>query len=154
MPLALAGLWAVGLRYNASSSVPRGLYLVRPFVLAEVGRGAYVCLRAWADAASAALRGTEWALERKVLLKRAEGLPRDRISDEGGVVAVNGTPLPGSRRLARDSQGRALPRPSLPVRLGETEFWLASSEGGFDSRYFGPVHRAALSCIAEPLWTF
>lgn len=154
VPITLAGLWATGVRYNPSASVPRGVYLVRPFVLSEVDRGAYVCLRASADAAPSAVRGTEWGVREQVLLKRAAGLPGDQISYERDAVVVNGARLAHSKRLAQTSTGEPLPSPTLPYRLRADELWLSSSDAGYDSRYFGPVHRAALSCIAEPLWTF
>jgi type IV secretory pathway protease TraF len=68
-------------------------------------------------------------------------------------VLINGALLPAS--VARQGDGPIQPYADLPRELASGELWLASlHEEGFDSRYFGPVQRAALSCVAEPVWTW
>lgn len=155
VPIALAALWLLGLRYNVTPSVPLGFYRAHSFDPQSIVRGEYVCLRASADSAPEALRATSWGQRREILLKRVEGLPGDRVSESHDSLALNGTPIVHSHRLARDSRGLELPHPRLPIRLGEHELWLGSaSDSGYDSRYFGPVNVTALDCVAEPLWTF
>jgi type IV secretory pathway protease TraF len=55
-------------------------------------------------------------------------------------VQINGQPLPNSRPLDLDTQGRALPHLRGSFTLKQGEFWAAGEHpNSFDSRYFGPV---------------
>lgn len=146
-------LGAAGLRVVLTGSVPPGLYETRE-LLGAPQRGQYVCVEARAATAPEVLRFGHDGFA--VLLKRVDGVPGDRIEQTStGLIAVNGRPLALSKRLVADSEGAPLPHPALPVTLGAGQVWLMSEHArGFDSRYFGPISIAALSCVGEPLWTW
>jgi type IV secretory pathway protease TraF len=70
-------------------------------------------------------------------------------------VLVNGQALPNSVRKPTDLEGKPLPSPAMPGSVPAGHVWLASTHpDGFDSRYLGPIDVRALTCVAEPLWTF
>jgi conjugative transfer signal peptidase TraF len=151
-----------GLLVVYTPSVPVGVYW--RYELGRVGPypGEYVCLESRSRAAPPLLReglSAGWlpkAWLNEPLVKRVAGVAGDRVSyeRERGVL-INGKALPSS--VARESEGakHALPYPLLPRELEADELWVASEhEAGFDSRYFGPVARSALSCVAEPVWTW
>jgi type IV secretory pathway protease TraF len=74
-------------------------------------------------------------------LKEVFALPEESVAD--GVFPV----------VSSDSEGYPLPKFPLPVYLDRDEYWLGSpSERGFDSRYFGPVKRRAISSKAVPMF--
>ena len=76
------------------------------------------------------------------------------ISPEG--VTVNGKLLPNSKPMVTDTDGRALPHPSIMRALSEDEVLLMSdySVKSFDGRYFGIMDRAAAISTLKPLWTW
>ena len=157
LTLAVFGL---GLEIVDTPSVPIGLYVRHRLGDRPIERGEYVCFEAWRTTAPALLRV---ALERGAvpvawgqserLTKRVGAVAGDRVDYVHERVTVNGVPLASSAALAVTSRGVVLPKPTYPMVLGADEVWLSSEhERGFDSRYFGPVKRAALSCRAELLW--
>lgn len=148
------------LGFNTTESVPLGFYaLYGPLPMPP--RGAYVCLLGAGKQAPVALQHAiatglaPSAWRSTPLLKQVVGVAGDAVSYEQGHVFINGHPLPHSAIREADSLGQRLPRPSYPLTLAAGEVWLASQhEHGFDSRYFGPVRTAALTCEGRPLWTF
>jgi conjugative transfer signal peptidase TraF len=121
--------------------------------------GEYVCLPPLSETSPASLHAAfrdgilpqEW--RDRPFLKRVAAVEGDVISYDGG-VRVNGRLLPASQAADHDRHGRALPHPAYPRRLARGEVWLTSEHPrGFDSRYFGPVKRDALTCVGGPLWT-
>jgi type IV secretory pathway protease TraF len=76
-------------------------------------------------------------------------LRRDRIT-------VNGSAVPGSRTLDRDSRGQPMPqyRPGrYTLRAGEVWLFSPYHPGAFDSRYFGPVGTTGIQSTIVPVWT-
>lgn len=160
--LGAAGLCAAnayGLMFIYTPSVPLGFY--RRHALSSDARvGEYVCVDAVNAYAPAELRlrvrdgrlPATWTHE--PLVKRVVGVAGATVTADRAGVHVDGVRVPRSVAHVRDGLGHALPSPSYPVRLEPDEVWLASTHSeGFDSRYFGAVNRAALSCVAEALWT-
>ena len=155
--LAMAG--AVGLRFNGTASMPRGLWQVRTG--APVARASVVaiCPPDRADIREAAQRGYITAgscpggLE--PLLKPVAAIAGDLVTVTPHAVAVNGQPIADTAPLARDEAGRAL-RPVSPgsYRVASGEVWVLSSHDprSFDSRYFGPLPAAGVQGEARPLW--
>lgn len=95
--------------------------------------------------------GTE-PLGKRVL---ATGGDTVAVADSG--LAVNGRPVPRTRRLPRDSQGR--PLPLYPegvhvVRAGELWVVATLSRRSFDSRYFGPLPEKNVLSVVRPLLTW
>jgi conjugative transfer signal peptidase TraF len=159
LTLAALGLfWLLGLRINATGSMPRGVYLLAPGA-PERGDLVSVCLEQGAFATLALDRGylrpgsCPNGLE--PLLKRVAGMPGDLLEIGQDGIAINGKLWPQSRAVARDSHGRPMPEAenfgsrTIPKRLA-----LVLSDrhpGGFDSRYFGLVPMASLRKV-EPVF--
>lgn len=160
---ALGVLWlgaATGARINTTKSMPRGLYWTTS---APIHKGAFVLLcpppGALFDAAKARgylgagfCPGGYGSLMKQVVAQTGDTVT---VSAEG--VRVNGTPLPRSAPRKTDPAGRPLPRPP-PVcqRLSKTELLVMSdqSDTAFDSRYFGPIHRAQVKAVLKPILTW
>lgn len=76
------------------------------------------------------------------LLKPVVAWPGDVVTASPAGVIVNGTPVPNSSPLTRDSLGRELhPYPYGTYEVAQGQIWIVSSYSSrsFDSRYFGPV---------------
>ncbi|MFA5965214.1 MAG: S26 family signal peptidase [Sphingomonas sp.] len=135
--------------WNASASVPEGLYRVRPS--APIRRGDLVALR---PAAPLAL----YMAQRHYLplgvpmLKHVVGLPRDRVCRMGLRITVNGKAV--GRALRHDRLGRPLPRWQGCHSLSAGQLFVMNSDvrDSFDGRYFGPIDRFRVIGRATPLW--
>jgi conjugative transfer signal peptidase TraF len=146
----------VFLRFPRTASAPRGLYLLTyrpprrgswvvaclPDAIATTGRD-----RGYLDAGRCA--GTS------EVLKRVAALPGDIVDLAAGGIRVNGAPLPGTARLARDSAGRPIPALSpgrYTVPAGAV--WLLSTHHprSWDSRYYGAVPLRGIRSTARRLW--
>lgn len=154
--VALAGLLAAlplaastCFRVPTSASAPPGLYLLPyrtptrdawvvaclPTPLAHFGRergylGAGACPGGAAE-----------------VLKRVAALPGDTVTVSTAGLAVNGTHLSGTARLAHDTGRRPIPRvPTDSYRVAPGTVWLYSSRvpTSWDSRYFGAVPLAGV----------
>ena len=142
------GAIAAHLTINLTSSMPRGLYWLRPS--APAGRGTAVYLEV-----PRAIRGL--VAERHYLpanvhlLKRVVALPGDRVCTDNDRYVVDDRLLSGI--AARDRVGRPLTPFSYCgiVRPG-VAFVAADGDSSLDSRYFGPVSLGDLT-PAVPLWT-
>ena len=134
--------------WNASASVPVGLYVRMPGP-PRVGALALARLpapyRALADARGYLPAGVP-------LLKEVAGGDGDRVCRHGPVVTLNGWVRAFAR--PRDSQRRWLPawRGCRRLRRGEVVL-LSPARDSFDSRYFGPLAAALLDGTAVPLLT-
>lgn len=150
--------YAAGLRINATSSMPIGIYRVEPLASGMLRRGTVVAIcPSSAIIAVAAPRGYFLAGpcpgNVEPLLKHVAAVSGDivRVSDRG--VAVNGRALPNSVRLSRDCAGRPLARiPAGRYQLGPGSVWLyAPVPHSWDSRYFGPQPATAIVGAATPV---
>ena len=146
VPVVLTGLFAVwsllGLRINASPSLPVGLYMtttdsqadlvefcpVEPFASLSIARGyreSGVCRDGSAP-----------------LLKPVVASAGDTVELSARGISVNGVLLPNTAPLSKDTKGRPLqPWPFGRYLVADGMFWVISSyhPRSFDSRYFGPV---------------
>lgn len=136
--------------WNASASVPIGLYLVRPPDALHIGE--LVVVRPPETVASfLAERGY---LPRSVpLLKRVLALPGQTVCRSGRTITVDGTAMGDA--LDRDRIGRALPdwQGCHLVVDGEVFLMNWQSTNSFDGRYFGPLSASTIVGHAVPLWT-
>lgn len=149
----------LGLAYNRSASLPRGLYLlgrepVRPHRLA------LVCL----PRELAALALSRGYLGRgacpggvlplgKIVLATAG----DRVTVTAAGLFLNGRPVPASRPQARDGAGRPLHAYRTgSYRLRRGEIWLFSPYHplSWDSRYYGPLPASTVLATVRPLVIF
>jgi conjugative transfer signal peptidase TraF len=90
------------------------------------------------------------------LLKPVVAWPGDAVTTSPAGVVVNGTPVPNSAPLMRDSLGRELhPYPYGKHQVLAGQIWVVSSYSAksFDSRYFGPVPLNSVREWVRPLIT-
>ena len=134
--------------WNASASAPVGLWRITPGAAPAVGD--YVAATPPPAARRlAALRG--YLPLNVPLIKAVAATQGDSVCAEGSRILVNGRLV--AVRRQRDRRGRPLPWWRGCQRLSAGAVVLLSpSPDGFDSRYFGPVSRAAVIGKAIPLW--
>lgn len=155
--IALAALLApavhspeLRLVWNASASLPLGLYRIEPGARACVGELAAVR----ASPALEAFMAERRYVERNVpLLKPVAAVAGATVCRTGFDVTIDGHAVAAA--LPNDRFGRPLPRWSGCRRLASNELFLIApaSAASFDSRYFGPVTRDQLIGRALPVWT-
>jgi conjugative transfer signal peptidase TraF len=140
----------VKLIWNASPSVPIGLYGLRPVEALHVGD----LVAVMPPEPLARLLAERGSLpEGVLLLKHVAALPGQRICREGSTVSVNGVPV-GTARSA-DPSDRLLPVWQGCHRLRRGEVFLLNQgvPDSFDGRYFGVIPLHSIRGRAVPLWT-
>ena len=137
------------LMWNASASVPRGLYMVTPAV---PRRGDLAVVRPPVSVAQFMDRRRYVPLGIP-LLKPVAAVSGATVCRVGRDVTVDGAPL--AMALRADRLGRPLPVWSgcHLLRQGELFLLADASSSSFDSRYFGPVASGDVVGRAVPLWT-
>ncbi len=145
-----------GIRVNASSSLPIGLYIKtsarranlvefcppEPFASFSKGRG-YRPGGSCPDAA-------------EPLMKPVVAAEGDIVEVSASGVAVNGRLLPNSSPRPADSRNRPLRHwPFGKYRVAAGTVWVISSfnQRSFDSRYFGPIPNVCIRSRLLPLLT-
>ncbi|GGO94071.1 S26 family signal peptidase [Stakelama pacifica] len=155
---ALAGLLLptihhppVRLIWNASASVPLGLYRIDPAPALRVGD--MVAVRP-SPTLARFLAGRRYVEANVPLLKPIAATGGATICRLGLRVTVNGWTTTSA--LPRDRAGRPLPSWSGCRRLKPDQLFLIAPvhRDSFDSRYFGPVDRHQVLGIATPIWTW
>jgi conjugative transfer signal peptidase TraF len=156
--VAILAAQAAGLRINMTASMPQGIYLVRHQGSEKPQRGSLVVICPSANVLAVAiprqyLRPGPCPGNVEPLLKRVAAVPGDTVAVSDAGVAVNGRSLPNSLRVARDCQGRSLPRiPDGRYTLAQGSLWLyAPVTRSYDSRYFGPQPSANVVGLATPV---
>ena len=157
--VSVAGLvyWmfsSIGIRVNASPSLPIGLYRIDSGPQARVVEfcpaepyGALANLRRYRDAGRCPDGGTP-------LLKPVVARAGDEVVVAANGVTVNGAFLPNSAPRTRDSAGRPLtPWAFGTYRVEPGNLWVVSSyeARSFDSRYFGPIKESQVLDRLRPL---
>lgn len=136
------------LLWNASSSVPVGLYRLeaRAPVMGELA-----AIRLPEPVRSlAAKRGYLGA--RALLIKPVAGGAGDVVCRHSAIVTINGHLVALARTF--DVAGRVLPSWSgCRVLAGAEVFVLSAVPDSFDSRYFGPIDQANVLGVGHPVWT-
>lgn len=135
--------------WNASPSVPVGLYTVDPGRRPDVGELALIA----PPADVAALLAARGYVPRGVpLLKRVAAKPGALVCRSGVFVTIDGAPA--ARARDTDRLGRPLPRwlGCRRIQPGQL-FLLNSAPDSLDGRYFGPISDAGLIGTARPLAT-
>jgi type IV secretory pathway protease TraF len=83
------------------------------------------------------------------MLKEIGAVPGDAVTLRDDLLFVNGEPKPMVVASADSRGGKLRPYPT-PLVLSPDHYWLVSvPDGGFDSRYFGPVPRSAFTHRAK-----
>ncbi|GHH24208.1 peptidase S26 [Sphingomonas glacialis] len=140
---------AARLIWNASESVPIGLYAVR--AAAQPRRGDLVAVVP-PTALAGYLAGRHYLPLHVPLLKHVAGISGQRVCRPGTRVTVDGVTL-GSA-LHRDHRGRPLPVWHGCRTLGTRDVFLmnASVPDSFDGRYFGPLPASTIVGRLTPVW--
>jgi len=136
--------------WNASASVPVGLYAVQPLDRLEVTELVVVKPP---EPLAASLTDGGYLGHGAPLLKRIAALPGQTVCREGAEVKVEGVTWALARE--RDPNGRVLPSWSGCRRLRDGEVFLLNWDepDSLDGRYFGPLQTSSLVGRAVPVWT-
>src|SRR5262245_22853427 len=133
--------------WNASPSVPLGLYRIDP---GPVRRGDLVLIRLPPDVAELAAR-RKYLLKSTFLIKFVLAVAGDQVCRFDDRIFVHG--VLAARALARDSLGRPMPSWQGCRQLASGDlFLLADTQQSFASRYFGVVSPRDVVGRAIPLW--
>lgn len=136
--------------WNASASVPVGLYRIVPAGKIDVTDLAVIMppdeLAAFLDQRGYLPRGLP-------LIKRVLALGGTEVCRRGSTIVAYGTTYGQARAL--DTRGRPLPiwQDCHTLRDGEAFFMNWNSPDSFDSRYFGPLPLSSVVGRAVPVWT-
>lgn len=134
--LCMASFARPVLVWNASSSVPIGLYVIEGRA-PELGEIAALRLPEWA---SALADRRQYLLSSAILLKPVAAGEDDLVCRLGRYVFMNGRLR--AKALRRDKMRRPLPswKGCLRLRTGQI-FVLSERKDSFDSRYFGVIEK-------------
>ncbi|MBV9528083.1 conjugative transfer signal peptidase TraF [Sphingomonas sp.] len=136
--------------WNASASVPIGLYVIHPAGALHVTE--LVVVRPPAPLASF-LDQRRYLAKGVPMLKRILALPGQTVCRTDRAITVDGVAM--GEALEHDSRGRPLPVwQGCRVVAGDDVFLMNwQSEDSFDGRYFGPLPASTIVGRADPLWT-
>jgi conjugative transfer signal peptidase TraF len=136
--------------WNASASVPVGLYAMQPAGVLHVTE--LVVVRPPEPLASF-LADRGYLPKGVPLLKRVLAVPGQTVCRTDRTISVDGIVM--GEALERDRRGQTLPvwLGCRTVPAGEVFLMNRQSEDSFDSRYFGTLPGAAIVGRAEILWT-
>ena len=156
--IAMLGAKAAGLRFNATPSIPVGVYRATGGT-AQKGDLVAFC----PPAAPPFLE----ALRRRYIepgdcpsgsyemMKRILAAKGDRVEIGGQGVRINGRLVPDRAPQLADGAGRALPRLNAAWTLGDGEILvLGDSAASFDGRYFGPISARQVTASIKPVVTW
>lgn len=144
--VAVLPAWLI---WNASASVPLGLYRVERPTGLEIGD----LVAVMPPAPLAAFMVARGYIGADVpLLKQVAGLPGQRVCRTGATVTVDDVVL--GEALPRDRLGRDLPDWQGCRLLQDGEIFLMNREvrDSLDGRYFGPLPADAVIGMARPIW--
>lgn len=136
--------------WNASASVPIGLYAVQP--IGKLAVTDLVVARP-TEALQGWLAKRHYLAQGVLLIKRVAALPGQRICRNGRAVTVDGIDMAAAQE--RDHVGRPLPVWSgcLSVAPGQVFLLNWDEPASLDGRYFGTIPSEKLIGRAVPLWT-
>lgn len=136
--------------WNASESVPIGLYRLRP--LAKLAASELVAVKP-PEPLATFLESRRYLPRGIPLLKRVLALPGQTVCRAEVAIIVDEIFVGNARE--RDSQNRPLPvwQGCHVVADGEVFLMNWRSAGSLDGRYFGVLPASAIIGKVEPLWT-
>jgi conjugative transfer signal peptidase TraF len=137
------------LLWNASASVPIGLYTMQP--AGKLTAGELLVIRP--PAALAQFMAARRYLALGVpLIKHVAALPGQIVCRSGRTITVDG--IVEAEAFDRDARGRKLPvwQGCRAVQTGEVFLMNAGVPDSFDGRYFGSVPDSSIIGSATPLW--
>jgi conjugative transfer signal peptidase TraF len=141
---------APGVVWNASASVPIGLYRVWPGARFAAGDTVLVRLP---DAARARAARRRYLPAMVPAVKRIAATAGAQVCARGAAIWIGGMRV--ATRLAADRRGRPLPwwRGCRTLAPDEIFLLVSASPDSFDGRYFGPSKRRDVIGRARLLWS-
>jgi conjugative transfer signal peptidase TraF len=138
------------LLWNASASVPRGLYFLRAARPLHIGE---LVSLAPPNALAGLLAARGYLPLGVPLLKHIAALSGQTVCRHARTVTIDGRAVVVVRE--RDTQGRPLPswRGCRLLRDGDVFLLNPAVPDSFDGRYFGALPANRITARAEPLWT-
>ena len=135
--------------WNASTSVPVGLYAIHPIDVIHSGE---LVLVLPPDAVARYLDQRGYLPRGVPILKHVLALPGQSVCRIERTITVDGVAVGDA--LDRDRQGRGLPAWQGCRTIAHDEVFLMNSRSAFslDSRYFGPLPASTIIGRAAPLW--
>jgi len=135
--------------WNASASVPIGLYVVKPASNVHVGD---LVVASPLEGLAAFLETRDYLARGVPLLKHVAALPGQEVCRIGRTITVDGLIM--AQALDRDHLGRVLPAWEGCRLIANDEVFLLNwqSENSLDGRYFGPLSASTIVGRAHPLW--
>lgn len=134
--------------WNASASVPVGLYAVDGATGVDVGDMVIARMPREFRALAARRRYLPLAVP---LVKRVTAVSGDRVCAFGHRILINGTLVASRRRV--DGRGRPMPWwQGCTLLRGGAVLLLMDSPSSFDGRYFGPTLEGDIVGRAHLLW--
>jgi conjugative transfer signal peptidase TraF len=145
---AVAG-WQPRIIWNASASVPLGLYIATP---ADDIALADLVLVHPPHALAAFLADRGYVARGVPLLKHVAALPKQVVCAADHAIMVDGETI--AHRRAADRLGRALPAWHGCHRLESGQVFLLNTAepDSLDGRYFGPLPRTSIAARLRPVW--
>ncbi|MGH7075452.1 MAG: S26 family signal peptidase [Stellaceae bacterium] len=139
------------LLWNATASVPIGLYGVGPARPLRVGE---LVIVAPPNPLAGFLVRRRYLGFGVPLVKHILALAGARVCREGGVITVNGAVT--GKALDRDRFGRPLPawQGCRVLEPGQVFLMNRKPLDSLDGRYFGPLRATTIVGRAHPIWTF
>jgi conjugative transfer signal peptidase TraF len=135
--------------WNASPSVPTGLYWLRPDPDFKIGNLVVVAAPA---ALSDFLSRRGYLPSGMPLLKRVAAGPGQVVCRAGLSITVDGFPV--GQALRSDRAGRALPvwQGCRPILATEIFLMNTGVPNSLDGRFFGPISQRSILGHAIPIW--
>jgi conjugative transfer signal peptidase TraF len=136
--------------WNASASVPIGLYAVHPIGALRIGE---LLVVAPPDPLATFLDERHYLPKGVPLLKHVAALPGQSVCRTGGTITVDGIAV--GVALGRDHLGSPLPtwRGCRVIAGGDVFLMNRRSAASLDGRYFGPLSTTTIVGRADPIWT-
>lgn len=136
--------------WNATPSVPIGLYFSRPSGKLQIGELVVVSPP---HALARYLEVRHYLPEGVPMLKHILALPGQTVCRKGRVILVDGRTM--GTALDRDAHGRPLPvwQGCKRIPTGDVFLMNRKSADSFDGRYFGLLPSTTIAGRAEPVWT-
>jgi conjugative transfer signal peptidase TraF len=141
--------WQPRVIWNASASVPLGLYAATP--AEAIAHGDLVLVRP-PETLAAFLAERGYVARGVPLLKHVAALPPQVVCAEGTEITVDGETV--AHRQMADRLGRVLPTwHGCRALEADDVFLLNTAEpNSLDGRYFGPLSRTSMVARLRPVW--
>lgn len=135
--------------WNASASVPVGLYRLQPVRTLMVGD---LVAAAPPEPLASFLAVRRYLPRGAVLMKPVAAVPGQTVCRTGVRLRIGGQPA--GEALARDRRGRRLPawRGCRTLSPGEVFLMNPAVRDSFDGRYFGALPGSTVIGRAKPIW--